>query len=141
MNKAPGPDGRLAEMLKEQTLKNFSNQCLHKEEILRELKENVILLFRKDDREDLKNYQSVYLLSQIYKFVMKYVTNRLTHKLGAYQSVEQAGFRKGYSTFDHLLTMRTLIKKTNEYHLGLYVAFIDCEKAYETCPTFNFKIK
>ncbi|CAG9834357.1 unnamed protein product [Diabrotica balteata] len=50
----------------------------------------------------------------MYKLFMRVITNRLTSKLDSYQPVKQAGFQKGYSTADHLLTVRTLIEKANE---------------------------
>jgi len=34
-----------------------------------------------------------------------------------YLTHEQAGFSRNYSTIDHLLTVKVLIEKTNEYHL------------------------
>lgn len=46
------------------------------------------------------------------------------------QPVEQADFQKGHSTSDHLLTIRTLIEKANEYHLSLFFTFVDYEKAF-----------
>lgn len=52
--------------------------------------------------------------------------------MDSYQPVEQAGFHKRYSTSDHLLTMRTLTEKANEYHLPLFLAFVDYEKAFDS---------
>lgn len=138
-NRSPGPDGILAEMLKEgkeiilEALKHLFNQCLFKGEIPDDWNESVtVLLYKKGDRADLKNYRPISLLSQTYKLFMRIITNRLTSKLDSYQPVEQAGFRKGYSTADHLLTVRTLIEKANEYHLDLYIGFIDYEKAFDS---------
>lgn len=63
---------------------------------------------------------------------MKIITNRLSTKLDFYQPTEQAGFRKGYSTIDHLHTVRTLIEKCTEYNVPLYLAFVDFKKAFDT---------
>ncbi|XP_072376061.1 uncharacterized protein [Diabrotica undecimpunctata] len=57
---------------------------------------------------------------------------RLNNKFDAYQPVEQAGFRKGYSTTDHLHTLKILIEKTNEYNLSIYLEFVDYEKAFDS---------
>jgi len=39
------------------------------------------------------------------------INNALGRKMDLYQPVEQAGFRKRFSTIDHLQTLRTLIEK------------------------------
>ena len=57
-----------------------------------------IILFKKGDITNIENYRPISLLSQMYKLFTRIIANRLTNKLDSYQSVEQAGFRKGYST-------------------------------------------
>lgn len=138
-NKAPGQDEVLAEMLKEgkdiviPILKKLFNECLHLGQIPRDWNNSLtVLLFKKGDRGDIKNYRPISLLSQVYKLFMKVINNRLTSKFDNYQPVEQAGFRKGYSTSDHLLTMKVLVEKANEYHLPMYFAFVDYEKAFDS---------
>ena len=68
---------------------------------------------------------------------MKIITKRNTNKLDFYQPVEQAGFRSGYSTNDHLQVMRTLIEKCNEYKIGIVLIFIDFEKAFDSVETWS----
>lgn len=138
-NKAAGPDEVIAEMLKEgkdviiNSMRILLNECLHNAVIPDDWHESiVILLHKKGDRADISNYRPISLLSQMYKVFMKIITNRLTPKMDAYQPVEQAGFRKGFSTSDHLLTIRTLIEKATEYHLPLHLAFVDYEKAFDS---------
>ena len=72
------------------------------------------------------------LLSVLYKVLTKILTSRLTKRLDDYQGIEQAGFRKGYSTCDHLLTMKILVERANEYNISLLMAFVDFEKAFDT---------
>ena len=47
-------------------------------------------------------------------------------------SETQAGFRKTYSTTDHLFTLLALIQKQLLCHKKLYVAFIDFRKAFDS---------
>ena len=49
-------------------------------------------------------------------------------------SKEQAGFRKGYSTIDHIFTLITMVKSKLDSRRGdkVYVAFIDEKKAFDT---------
>ena len=44
---------------------------------------------------------------------------------------EQAAFRKGYSTVDHILTLYSLIMKQFAQNRKLYVAFIDYRRCYD----------
>ena len=48
------------------------------------------------------------------------------------QPREQAGFRKGYSTTDHLQSVNQIIEKSNEFNKQLCIAFIDYEKAFDS---------
>ena len=44
----------------------------------------------------------------------------------------QAGFKKGYSTVDHLFTLLAFVQKQFSLNRKLYVAFIDFEKAFDS---------
>jgi hypothetical protein len=48
------------------------------------------------------------------------------------QSVEQAGFRAGFSCEDHLLSLVLLYEKLNEQNLDLWIAAVDFEKAFDS---------
>ncbi|KAL0810833.1 hypothetical protein ABMA28_010143 [Loxostege sticticalis] len=141
--KAAGSDNVLVEMVKAggesviKTLNTLFNKCLEEGKIPEEWQcANVILLFKKGNRADLNNYRPISLLSQLYKLLTKILTIRLTSKLDFYQPKEQAGFRSGYSTMDHILTLRIVIEKTTEYNMPLWLAFIDYKKAFDSVETW-----
>ena len=46
-------------------------------------------------------------------------------------SREQAGFRSGFRTSDHLQTLSQVVEKSKEYQFNLCLGFIDNEKAFE----------
>ena len=48
------------------------------------------------------------------------------------QPREQADFRKGHSTLDHLQTINKLIEKCHEFKRPLCVGYIDYEKAFDS---------
>lgn len=138
--KSPGEDRITSEMLKlgsktvEQAIKILLNKCLEEGKIPEEWNNaEVVILFKKGDVTNIENYRPISLLSQMYKMLTRIITNRLTNKLvDSYQPVEQAGFRKGYSTMVHLQTLRLLIEKTTEYNIPLHLAFIDFQKAFDS---------
>ena len=43
----------------------------------------------------------------------------------------QAGFRSGYSTMDHVITLKFLVDIHNHYGYGLFCAFIDFKKCFD----------
>ena len=51
----------------------------------------------------------------------------------------RAGFRKGYSTVDHLQTINQLIEKCNESKRPLCIGYIDYEKAFDSIEQEMFK--
>ena len=53
------------------------------------------------------------------------------------QPREQAGFRKKYSTVDHLQALNQVIEKSEEYQLPLVIGFIDYDKAFDSIEHFS----
>ena len=60
-----------------------------------------------------------------------YKTERKT-VLDENQPRKQAGFRKVYSAVDHLQTINQLTEKCNEFHIPLYIGYIDYGKAFDS---------
>lgn len=117
MEKAPGKDGISSEMLKlggEQLWKILVERFSHYLDMCKipsQWKESrTILLYKKGDREDLKNYRPICLLSQIYKLFTKIILTRLSEHLDGQQPREQAGFRRTYSKMDHIFTLAQLLE-------------------------------
>src|ERR1700744_1937490 len=97
----------------------------------------ITLLHKKGDITKLENYRPISLLSTLYKLFMKIIAKRLTKKLDFYHPVEQAEFRSGFSTNDHLQVIRSLIEKCNEYKIGILLIFKDFEKAFDSVETWS----
>ncbi len=62
----------------------------------------IILLFKKGEREDINNYRPITLNSNLSKVFMTVLKNRIYNTLEENQSKEQAGFTKKFSTTDNI---------------------------------------
>ncbi|CAM4712403.1 unnamed protein product [Leuciscus chuanchicus] len=111
-DRAPGLDGIEAELLKE------------------------VLLYKKGDREQLRNYRPIWLLPTVYKVFTKVLYNQLARQLDEQQPPEQAGFRSGYSTMDHIHVLNQLLERCRKYKMPLVLAFVDYEKAFDSIEMF-----
>ena len=62
------------------------------------------------------------------------VNNRLSKFLedSGVLGEEQAGFRKGYSTLDHVFTFKCLLDLYTSKKKRLYCCFVDYRKAFDT---------
>ncbi|KAK6741808.1 hypothetical protein RB195_009591 [Necator americanus] len=89
----------------------------------------------KDDREDLRNYRPICLLSVLYKVFTKIILTRISRTLDEAQPQEQAGFRQGFSCLDHIQTVSRVIEVCREYRLPLVLTFVDYEKAFDSVET------
>ena len=95
-----------------------------------------IVPIRKKGNADLPdNYRGVSLLS----IISKYYTSILNKQLYAWLednnkvAEEQAGFRKKYSTVDHIFVLNAIVQKHLEKRgAKLYVAFVDFRKAFDS---------
>ena len=138
-NKAPGPDDLEIDLVKtageplaEELAKLFT-RCLEIRKIPEVWrKSNLTIIFKKGNKKELKNYRPISLLPQIYKIFTKIITKRIEKKLDEAQTTEQAGFRKGFSTMDHIHTINQLREKCNQYNLPLCLTFVDFEKAFDS---------
>ena len=137
--RSPGEDRITAEMLQVGSdilaphLTTIFNECLEQETVPDHFADSVIsLIFKKGNPLDIKNFRPIALLSTIYKVFTTILCRRMENDLEGNQPVEQAGFRKQYSTVDHIFAIREVMQKSCEYRFPLYMAFIDYRKAFDS---------
>lgn len=117
MEKAPGPD-RITNELLRGTINEISpiltrvlNETLYTGIIPRNwANSHIILIHKKGPKDDIGNYRPISLISNAYKVFAKVILNRISNSLDENQPVEQAGFRKEFSTIDHIHTIEQLIQ-------------------------------
>ena len=92
-------------------------------------------IFKKGDPDMPNNYRGVSLLCIVSKCYTTVLRNRLTKWMDEHEKIieNQAGFRKGYSTIDHIYTLTAIIEKClNKKGSKLYVAFVDLKRAFDS---------
>ena len=97
-------------------------------------KESIILpLFKKGNQNDPNHYRGISLCDISSKLYSSIINNRLQEWIERNNLTGecQAGFRKDYSTVDHMFTLMAIIQKQFALNRKLYVAFIDFEKAFD----------
>ena len=135
--KAPGPDGVKVEVLKAgseglaKILQNIYNKELLTQKVPTYWKNAfIIFLHKKGSKSEVKNYRPISLMPHIHKLYMKIIKNRIERTLNENQPPEQAAYnRPGYSTMDHLHTIRQIMQKALESSLH---GFINYEKAFNS---------
>jgi len=86
----------------------------------------IVLILKKGNKKDLKNYRPICILSNSYKVFTKVLTQRPEKTLFVNQPREQAGFRSRYSTTDHIYIINQLNEKCRETNnIPLCIAFVN----------------
>ena len=139
--KAAGPDGVIGEMIKNggnQVIDFFVKLCnvLFDKGIFPDCwSQSLILpLFKKGSASDPNNYRGITLSNISSKIYSAIVNSRLQEWVteNNLTGEHQAGFKKGYSTIDHMFTLLAIVQKQFSLNRKLYIAFIDFEKAFDS---------
>ncbi|XP_030759058.1 endoplasmic reticulum aminopeptidase 1-like [Sitophilus oryzae] len=67
----------------------------------------------------------------------KLVKKRIEEEYRDMEAEEQAGFRAGRSTVDHLFTLTQIIEKKMARNQEIHLLYIDLKKAYDVYPSLN----
>eukprot|EP00959_Pyramimonas_sp_CCMP1952_P398769 8355679-Pyramimonas_sp.AAC.1 len=95
------------------------------------MESRVAVLFRKGDASLPSNYRPVAILAILCKLFSKLLCGRLRGPISEGQSVDQAAYRKGFSTIDHLLTFTLLAEASNADNAELWMGLVDFEKGFD----------
>ena len=91
----------------------------------------IITLPKKGNLQLCQNYRTINLISHSSKVMLKVIFNRLKPKAEEIIAEEQAGFRDGRSTTEHIFNLRILCEKYLQHQQNLY--HVDFKK-YGTQP-------
>ncbi|KAK6196333.1 hypothetical protein SNE40_001576 [Patella caerulea] len=99
------------------------------------LRGNIVPIFKnKGSKSDPENYRPITLLSTIGKLFTSILNSRLYQYLDELSILNenQAGFRAGYSTSDHIFSLYSLIELLKLKKRKLHCCFIDFEKCFDS---------
>lgn len=94
---------------------------------------NVIPIFKnKGSTSEAKNYRPITLLSCLGKVFTSILTKRLSEFTDDLNILNenQAGFRQGYSTTDHIFSLYALFELLSVKKKKLHCVFVDFEKSF-----------
>ena len=94
----------------------------------------ILPIHKKGDMTVCNNYRPITLSSLFCKVFSSILNKRLTVFIESNNILpeEQAGFRRGYSTIDHIFTLYAMVSKCFAKNRKLYVAFIDFSKCFDS---------
>jgi hypothetical protein len=140
--KAAGIDGILNEFLKNSPpvlldfLVKYFNLILSTGIIPDDWTTGVVvpLYKKKGDPNNPDNYRGITLLSCMGKLFTRLINSRLSNYLEANHIIgeEQAAFREGYATTDHIFTLHAAIELLLQKNKRIYCAFVDYKKAFDS---------
>ena len=142
LNKAVGFDQISNEMLKSSPLRikdmllKYFNVCL-KNGLLSEVNcyDLINPILKEGNADEPNNYRGICVSSALLKLMCSMINNRLqtyVDKNGMLNK-NQIGFRKHSRTSDHLLTVKSLVKKyVTVGKKKLYACFVDLKKAFDS---------
>ena len=96
----------------------------------------IVPIFKSGDPMIPGNYRTImvgHTLAKLYASILEQQLSRWAEKTGR-RALGQAGFRKGFSTLDHILTLRAIIEQGKSHGRKIYCAFVDFRKAFDTVP-------
>lgn len=139
--KAPGPGEIYGELIKyggdklTKHLQKLFQSCINGQEIPKEWKTTYLsTIFKKGDRSECDNYRGIAVTSTISRLYGKVIKTRIENEYLQMEAEEQAGFRAGRSTIDHIFSITQVIEKKIEFNQELHLLFVDLKKAYDNVP-------
>jgi hypothetical protein len=91
----------------------------------------IIVLYKKDDRLETKNYRPISLLNVDYKIATRAISGRLLGVIGSIVGYDQTCGIPGRTISENLMLMRDLIEYADRADIPLALLSLDQEKAFD----------
>ena len=87
-------------------------------------------IYKKGYKQECGNYRTIALISHASNVLLWIIQRRLVFLIPELP-IEQAGFRRGRGTRDHIANLRWMMEKAKEHQIDLFMCFIDYKKAFD----------
>jgi len=114
------------------SLRYLFNAALQQKSVPSDWRRGLIVpLFKEGDKELASNYRGITLLSIVGKLFATIIEKRLSRWCEDKRifEQEQAGFRAGRSTVNHIFTLAEIIRRKKRMNKPTYACFLDIKKA------------
>lgn len=116
-------------------LKQLFERCLNGEPVPTAWKTGILsVIHKKGNRKECQNYRGITVTSIFSRMYGRILKKFVEQEFTTLEIEEQAGFRTGRSTMDHIFSIRQLIEKRITFQQPLHLVFVDLEKAYDNVP-------
>jgi exonuclease III len=95
-------------------------------------KSELVVLYKKGDTKECKNYRGISLLSVAGKAFARIVLTRMQKAVEKRLRENQAGFREGRGCIDQIFSLKILMEKCLEYQVPGVVTFVDFKAAFDS---------
>jgi hypothetical protein len=120
-------------------LQHLLNTLLNNSYIPPQWKQSIIIPLLKPDKptDDPSSYRPISLTSCLCKVMERILANRIQWLLESKKLInkQQAGFRRGCSTTDHIIQLESQIKQDFSKKRSTVAVFLDISKAYDSLWT------
>ena len=96
----------------------------------------IVPIFKVGDPTEPGNYRTImvgHTLARLYASILEQQLSSWAEGEGV-RAKGQAGFRRGFSTLDHILTLRAIIEEGRSHGRRIYCSFVDFRKAFDMVP-------
>ena len=96
----------------------------------------IISILKYGDPMEPGNHRTIMIghtLARLFASILEQELSEWAKREGI-RATGQAGFRKGFSTLNHILTLRAVIEEGQSHGKRIYCCFVDFRKAFDTVP-------
>ena len=90
------------------------------------------VIYKKGDCKLVQNYRPIAMIPILYKLFSRMLCNRIQDQVLKELSPDQAAYRPGFSTEDHLTTLTLLFERCREWNREVWLGQVGFEKAFDT---------